>query len=323
MPTSSAPTRPLAAAWWQALYGPDGFYRAAGGPAAHFATSAQGLPGVDELLAEAVVAIAREHELHRIVEIGCGRGELLNLLAAADPPLELLGVDVVERPATLAASAGWLVSPGGNELPDELDGLRGALVLAHEWLDVVPCEFAVRTATGFRILELGPDDELVPGREPTPEEEAWRAAHWPDGDLVEIGLSRDLAYRRLRARIDEGLLVCVDYGHLTGARPEHGTFVGYRAGTVCEPRFDGSTDLTAHVAMDCLGAGTLLRQHEVADRYLRRPERPEHRLAGTDPMGYLMALRRRGAWSGFTDPAGLGSFFWSLEKVTSSGAARR
>ena len=54
MPTTDAPLRDLPGAWAQALYGPSGFYRQAAGPAGHFATSAQGLPGVDELLADLV-----------------------------------------------------------------------------------------------------------------------------------------------------------------------------------------------------------------------------------------------------------------------------
>ena len=36
----------------------------------------------------------------------------------------------------------WLRSPGGAGLPPELTELSDALVIAHEWLDVVPCTVA-------------------------------------------------------------------------------------------------------------------------------------------------------------------------------------
>ena len=324
MPTTDAPLCDLPGAWAQALYGPSGFYRQASGPAGHFATSAQGLPGVDELLADLVAAVAAAHHLEKIIEIGCGRGELLKLLRERAPHLRLLGVDVVPRPSSLAPGIDWLVSPGAERLPEQLTDLRGALVFAHEWLDVVPCDIAVRTDAGFRLLAVDGDGDLVPDRPLDDAQDAWVRAHWPDGEVVEIGLRRDAAYRDLRSRLSDGLLVCVDYAHTADDRPEGGTFVGYRAGAVCAPRFDGSTDLTAHVAIDSLGADRLLRQHEVADEFLDRPARPDHACAGTDPSGYVAALRARAAWTALTAPGGLGDFRWSFDRVapvTSSDAA--
>ena len=46
---------PWADAWQEALYGGSGFYRSASGPAGSFATAAQGLPLVGEVLASALV----------------------------------------------------------------------------------------------------------------------------------------------------------------------------------------------------------------------------------------------------------------------------
>lgn len=317
---NSPTTLPLRQAWHEALYGADGFYRQPGGPAAHFSTSAQGLPGVDELLAECIIAIAEEHRLDHVVEIGCGRGELLALIAQRSQRLQLTGVDVVDRPAGLPASVEWVRSPGGESLPDELTDLRSTLVLAHEWLDVVPCEIAVTTCDGLRVLEVAPDGGSRPGRELSDREREWCEQHWPDPQAAEIGTTRDDAYRELRSRIADGLLICVDYGHTIEDRPTDSTFTGYRAGAICEPRFDGSTDLTAHVSMDSLGVPELLQQKDIAARYLVIPDRPDHELARMDPTKYLLMLRRRSAYATFTEPAGLGAFYWSLERVTSSDA---
>ncbi|GAB3587937.1 SAM-dependent methyltransferase [Calidifontibacter terrae] len=310
----------MAAAWQDALYGPDGFYQNAQGPAAHFATSTQGIPGVVELLAELVIALARRENIGRIVDFACGRGELLHQLRLVDPTLDLTGVDIVERPTGLVESIGWVRSPGGGQLPTELDNLTDTLLLAHEWLDVVPCDLLV-------------DDHLMTadgslGTKPSSTQRNWATEHWPTADpaeVVELGDTRDAAYAALRGRLSSGLFVCVDYGHLAGERPPVSTLTGFRDGRECEPRFDGSTDITAHVAMDSLGADELIRQADLANTLILRPERPDHSLAQRDPLAYIASLRRRGAWSAFTDPAGLGGFWWSLERVSSrsSGAAKR
>lgn len=135
--------RPWIDAWQDALYGDAGFYRRDEGPAGHFATSAQGIPGVDDILAQAVVAYAERIEARVVVDFACGRGELLESIARFAPSLALVGVDVVDRPARLDPSITWVRSPGGANRPS-LDVIAGrrTLVLAHEWLDVVPCVIA-------------------------------------------------------------------------------------------------------------------------------------------------------------------------------------
>ncbi len=138
--------RPWRDAWWDALYGPDGFYRRDEGPAGHFTTSAHG--GLGAVLAEVVANLADQAGVCRVVDLACGRGELLAHLHDQRPDLELVGVDVVERPPSLPTSVDWLRSPGGSALPDELRDLD-ALVLAHEWLDVVPCTIAEVDADGI------------------------------------------------------------------------------------------------------------------------------------------------------------------------------
>src|SRR3712207_150492 len=112
-------------AWDTALYGPQGFYRRHS-PADHFRTSAHG----SDLLAEALLALARGHGLTTVVDVGAGRGELLRGLHRLAPDLDLLAVEVAQRPADLPDAVGWSAA-----LPERVDGL----VVAHEWLDNIPC----------------------------------------------------------------------------------------------------------------------------------------------------------------------------------------
>ena len=125
-------------AWDQALYGERGFYRQVAGPAGHFSTASQGVPQIGELLARAVLELMATEGLDTFVDVGCGRGELLEQVHRLGPHLRCIGVDIVARPQ-LSEPIGWFQSPGGRQLPDELDALTDTLAFANEWLDVVPC----------------------------------------------------------------------------------------------------------------------------------------------------------------------------------------
>src|SRR6478752_7020911 len=180
-------------AWQRALYGPGGFYRGPG-PRAHFTTATHGALG--SALAQALATLARERGLRHVVDMGAGRGELVSHLHAADPGLALTGVDVVPRPDDLPGSAQWLVSPGGSELPDELAGLTDALVVAHEWLDVVPCPIAEVNDDGIlrhRLVDPETGEESW-GPPVAGADLEWAGRHWfttTVGDRVEIGRTRD------------------------------------------------------------------------------------------------------------------------------------
>lgn len=306
-------------AWYGALYGPDGFYRQTSGPAGHFATSAQGIPGGGRLLARALVILAEREGCTRLLDVGAGRGELLAEVAAIAPSLQLTGVDVVERPADLPDGADWLRSPGGTELPAELHGLQDALVIAHEWLDVVPCPIAEYDGAVWRTAEVDPDGEERLADPVVDSDLHWLQRNWrPDptgGDRAEIGTTRDAAYRDLRARLDSGLLVTVDYGHLRADRPRWGTLTGYRDGVQCPPHPDGSTDITAHVAMDTLDADELVRQRTLFDQLGLRPDAPSIAQASEDPPAYLRGLADRGSYAQLTAPGGLGDFWWAITRI--------
>ena len=309
--------RPWRDAWWDALYGPDGFYRRVEGPAGHFTTSAHAELGA--VLAEVVGRLADETGVCRVVDLACGRGELLHHLHDQRPDLGLVGVDVVERPGDLPDAVEWLRSPGGALLPDELHDLD-ALVLAHEWLDVVPCTVAEVDDDGV-LHEVLVDDSgaETSGGALTGDDLAWADAWWPaasPGERVEVGLSRDLAWRDLLSRSRSGLTVAVDYGHERTRRPSHGTLTAYRAGQVSETVPDGQRDLTAHVATDSLGADEVLPQRELFHRLGITATTPDHALAASDPLGYVRALGRSSTVAALTDPNGLGGFSWVMTRHT-------
>ncbi len=314
---------PWRQAWQEALYGGSGFYRTQGGPAAHFATSAQGAPGVGEVYAQALVALARREGLTRLVDLGAGRGELLTHVHAIAPDLALLGVDVADAP-DLPEGAEWLVSPGGADLPAGLSDLTEALVVAGEWLDVVPCTVAERDAEGtMRVVLVDPaTGEERLGDPLAGPDLAWceRDGHWREGphartgDRVEVGRTRDLAWRDLLSRVDGGVAVAIDYGHRREDRPASGTLTGFRHGRVVAPVPDGSCDLTAHVAMDSLDHDELVTQREALRRLGADGAVPARELASADPAAYLAGLTRSSATVALTATQGLGGFWWALAR---------
>lgn len=312
---------PWQEAWQEALYGERGFYRAPAGPAGHFATSTH--PPLGAVFAEAIAALADHEGVCRVVDIGCGRGELLTALHAIRPDLSLTGVDVVPRPDALPDQISWLVSPGGPALPPSLADLTEVLVVAHEWLDVVPCpvlecdedgrwrEVLVDPATGEEELGIGRCD---------PADLAWCDRHWPvdrgrAGDRIEVGRTRDLTWDSLCARVGNGTVVAMDYGHLRSGRPSGGSLTAYAFGQPVPPVPDGSCDITAHVAMDSLAGAEVRTQREWLHDLGLRAEHPPHELARRDPLAYLAGLNRMGVIAQLTEPTGLGGFLWAVRRL--------
>lgn len=316
---------PWEQAWQGALYGERGFYRSTRGPAAHFATSAQGIPGGGALLATAVVALARAHGVRHVVDFACGRGELITQMRAVDPEMELTAVDVVDRPPGVPRDVAWVTSRGGPSVPPSLHGQSGVLVLAHEWLDVVPCPVLQHDGRRLRVVEVDDDGAERLGASATTTDRQWCEDNWPGWDQenarVEVGRTRDAAYAELRRSVRSGVLVTVDYGHRRSARPGGGTLMGYRDGQACEPRPDGTTDVTAHVAMDTLGAPQLVRQRDLFAELGIRPDVGDDALARTDPPAYLRSLALRSAHAALSARGGLGDFWWSVDPVSRPPAA--
>ncbi|MEU8406982.1 SAM-dependent methyltransferase [Micromonospora sp. NPDC048842] len=141
---------------------------------------------------------------------------------------------------------------------------------------------------------------------------------------AEIGRSRDEAWATAVQKIEQGLAVAVDYGHLREARPVDGTLTGYRGGRQVPPVPDGSSDVTAHVAMDSVASAgaavarcaySLVSQREALLALGADGRRPPLSLAGTDPVGYVRALAAASAVAELTDPAGLGGHWWLRQPV--------
>jgi SAM-dependent MidA family methyltransferase len=305
--------QPWRAAWQEALYGPGGFYRQPEGPAGHFRTASH---AAGEDLAACLARLAAQHGCTAIVDVGAGRGELLSALAGLDcgpdagtgAGLRLHGVDVVPRPAGLPGGIAW--SAGLSALP--APALSGALVVAWELLDVVPCtvlevdddgrlrEVLIEAATGRERLggpATGPDLD-------------WCNAWWPqdcaeEGDRVEVGSTRDALWSSLLATaFDAGAraALAVDYGHRRAGRPPLGSLTGFQRGRAVPPRPDGSMDVTAHVSIDSAAA---------CGQAALGP-------GGTTPhlTTQAEALRELGSRAPeLLDPGSLGGFDWLLQLV--------
>ena len=310
-------------AWHEALYAAvHGFYVARGGPAAHFTTAAHGPTGA--ALARALLVLP-DHAVRVVVDLGAGRGELAThlveaLAAMPGTRVRVLAVDVVDRPEGLDQRVEWLRSPGGAGLPPQLTDLRGALVVAHEWLDVVPCTVAEVDDDGAprEVLVDTTSGEEFLGAPLTAADRRWADAHWPTttpGDRIEVGRARDEAWSELVSRVASGTLVAVDYGHTAATRPSGGTLTAYAHGQLTPPVPDGSCDLTAHVAMDTLDADGVRPQREALQALGLTGATPPHALASADPLAYLAALERAGAEARLLDRDGFGGFWWAVKRV--------
>ncbi len=305
---------PWRLAWHDALYGSSGFYRREP-PAHHFSTATHGPLGA--VLAEALWRWADLLGMPAILDIGAGRGELLGHLHAARPDRPLGGCDVVERPRGLPPAVGWLSGPGGEGLPDPLGHLTDVLVVAHEWLDVVPCDIAQVDAWGrLRLVHVDPATgaELLGGRLDE-QDRLWCERFWwttRPGDRVEIGLTRDRAWAELLSRVSRGVVLAVDYGHLGEHRPADGTLTAYRRGARVAAVPDGTCDITAHVAVDSLAHDRLLTQAEAFARVGMVPQRPSLPAAGVDPATELRRLERSAAMAELIGHDGFGGFRWVL-----------
>lgn len=290
----------------EALYGACGFYRRPEGPAGHFRTSVH----ASDLYAAALATLARDAGLRTLVDVGAGRGELAAAWARVAPDLEVVSVET-GHPAFV------------GEVPDGVE----ALVVANEWLDNVPVDVVQLTAAGPRVVEVDEAGGERTGGPPAPADLAWLERWWPlaeVGDRAEVGWPRDEAWADVVRRVSRGIALAIDYGHYRGRRPVQGTLTGFRAGHQVPPVPDGSTDVTAHVAVDaCARAGaragasaTLVTTQRAALQALGVHGRlPPTSLASSDPAGYVQAVGRASEAAELLDRSGLGGFTWLLHGI--------
>ena len=289
-------------------------------PSAHFTTSA------GALVAERIAVILRDidarlgqPEMLDVVDIGCGGGELLALVKEQCPDLgarvRWTGIDVrpfeIEGVESLVADVPCAL-PRGK--------LRG-LVMAHEWLDEIPCDIVERDGHGIDRLVLvdrrgvevlGPPladaQACAEYGVDAAQARAWLERWWPldlPGDRAEIGVARDRAWEWMVGLLAAGTALVTDYGHANierSKRHRHGTLAAYASGRLVRPAPDGTSNLTAHVALDaCMAAvsGTTLtvQRDEIAVAPLG--EQP----SAADVERHFAALRLR-------DRARLGGVGW-------------
>ena len=285
------------AAWEQALYGPAGFF-VRERPADHFRTSVTASPAyataVRTLAGRVDDALSRPDPFD-VVDVGAGRGELLQALPDVPPRWRLTAVERAPDPCT------------GLRWSPEVPRLTGLLV-ANEWLDDVPLDVVEEG----RLVLVGEDGREAPGPPAPPELLDWCARWWPAG-RAEVGLSRDRAWAAAVAQVSRGLAVAVDYGHLR--RDRRPTLTGHRRGRQVPPVPDGSCDVTAHVALDrCAGAaGSRLPRQRQA---LRSLGLSSARPAWTgDARAYATGLQAAADAGELLDPAGLGGFGWLVSEL--------
>ncbi|MEU4740317.1 SAM-dependent methyltransferase [Actinosynnema sp. NPDC023658] len=282
------------ALWREALYGPSGFFTRGEVPADHFRTAALVGPELAEallvLLERVDFALGRPARLD-FVDVGAGGGELSAAVRAG------ASGSLAERLVVTAVDVGPARSWPGVRWTSELPSSVCGLLVGHEWLDAVPCP-------------------VVAG----PSSHPWLDRWWPvaEGERAEIGEPRDVAWADAVSRV-RGAALAVDYGHVradrVAGRYAAGTFAAYRGGRRVEPVFDGSCDLTAHVALDACGEAA------GGDRVLvsQRDALAALGLVGeVPPVGgaaWLAAAERASRIAELRAEGGLGSFGWLLHGV--------
>jgi SAM-dependent MidA family methyltransferase len=281
----------------------------------HFATSIH----ADGQVASALATLVdQQHQHYRnreffVIDVGSGSGRLLEQLRMrVDSDVQLLGVDIRERPADLPHDIQWQQVHISENNYDVIgpSGDSAGVVIAHEFLDDIPSEVfeldedvsprlvLVDPATGAE--ELGPhlDDPaavtLLDSIRPD-EVRAWLEAWWPEtrpGARREVGITRQRVWSALLRSVDVGSAVAIDYAHTRADRKagvwDGGTVKGFCNGQPQRAVPDGSVNITAHVALDALAS-------------------PHARLATQDQIVGKATLT---SW-----PPGLGSYTWLIEPI--------
>ena len=295
-----------------ALYGDQGFYRGTAVPARHFRTAAHVSPrwaqALGELARRVDVALG-EPDGFTVVDLGAGGGELVAALAESAPARwRLAGVDVAPRPDRLPDRVEWSAT-----VPAPFTGV----LLAVEWLDVVPVDVVERTDDGLRLVTVADDGTERLDGPPADDDRRWLERWWLPAevdDRAEVGRSRDEGWAGAVRCVERGVALAVDYGAMP-ARDRAGTLTGYRDGRQTLPVPDGSMDLTAHVLFEsCVVAAeadttVLLTQRDALRQLGVNAGRPAY---GGDAREYLRALSETGEAAELVDPAGLGGFGWLL-----------
>lgn len=199
------------------------------------------------------------------------------------PQADLVALVAAEAPdsVVLLGSAGILAPAVAAAVPDadvrfDLPEGYGGMVLAVDWLGHVPAHVVAVDDAGYpRILHVDPvsgrerlgarlNETTVPRSIGLWLSEWWPLADFGPGARAEVGTGRDAAWRDVVRRLDGGVAVAVEHGHVAGDRPRWGTLRGHGAdhgrrdpgGPARPPVPDGERDIVADVALDAIAAAT-------------------------------------------------------------------
>jgi SAM-dependent MidA family methyltransferase len=306
-------------AWVESAYGADGFWRRHW-PNEHFRTASTSGSAIAGALS---TVLDRYVGGNAVLDLGAGRGELLQALAELRPGLQLGGIDLRPRPEGLPAEirwamdlwdvryAGWTTRQAESLLHES----GPVLVVCCEWLDDLPCRVVHREADGWREIVVDDGGEQRPGPRLVDADLDWADRWWPTGQRAEIGLTRDRAWSAVAAAVRRrgGCAVLIDYGHLRSERPPDGSFAAYRDGRSVDPMPSAEMNLTAHVSIDSAraageAAGLITelccRQGEAIARLGSAAP------AAPDP---LVDLSRRSERAVLSSPYGWGSHWWLVQ----------
>ena len=271
-------------AWVASAYGPEGFWPRHR-PEEHFRTAAASTP----LLAEMAAAVVdRTPGVQVVLDLGAGSGQLLTALHELRPGLQLVAVDLRDRPAELPAAVEWARDlwdvrydrwTTGAALP-WLVRPEPVMIICCEWLDDLPVVVVRRHADGWREMIIGDDGTEEFGPRLHEEQLTWADQWWPAGQRAEVGLTRDRAWTALAAVVARrgGCALMIDYGHRLGERPADGSFAAYRDGRAVLP--DSVRRAQPHGACQCRLRTRRRGGGRAAYRLLLPAERSGRRSAG-------------------------------------------
>ena len=177
-------------------------------------------------------------EISSVVDVGAGSGRVLQELSVIRPDLQLLGIDLRQRPKTWLAGR---LGPGPlGRAVRMLDQRRGSRCVGQtraghdhlcEWLDDLPCRVAARHADGWREVIISDGGMEQAGPRLSSEQLAGpsgggRAATVPRS--VSPGTGRVELVKMIIKR--GGCALVIDYGHVAAHRPTTGSLAAYRDG---------------------------------------------------------------------------------------------
>jgi SAM-dependent MidA family methyltransferase len=231
----------------------------------HFRTEPMRSDRVAQALAARIMTAVGPDQPLEVFDIGAGNGALLRGLAQHLPKETAFhGVDIRERPEDVPGE--WHQQEARDIPPHSPHAMP--ILICHEFFDDVPCDLVEVDADGHpRLLVVDDEGDAVVGpllNDPAAGADRhlirdWIERWWPPARpfmRIEVGRERDALWREFTRQMFGGIAFAIDYGHLLSERLigtwDAGTVIGWRHGRAVSPRWDGSRNVTAHVAMDAL-----------------------------------------------------------------------